>query len=146
MGIKNKTGWEILDYNKVADCLHSIDSIVFHYEIMPPNGSWRNQEMSLRKKYFHYKSCSNYYFRVEFRVGHILILLSLDLVVYTSIFKFFEKELVANIASLHSGGRVNLNFLALPYGVAFFNPWNIPNKIWESLNSKIKFEIHSINW
>ena len=44
-----------------------------------------------------------------------------------------------------TGGRVNLNFLAPPYGVAFLNPWNKPNKIWTLLNSKIKFEIHSIS-
>ena len=39
---------------------------------------------------------------------------------------------------------VNLNFQAHPYGVAFLNPWNIPNKISESLNLKMKFEIHTI--
>ena len=50
------------------------------------------------------------------------------------------------IFSRHTGGWVNLNFLVPPYGVAFLNPWNTPNKIWASLNSKIKFEIHSINW
>ena len=50
------------------------------------------------------------------------------------------------ISTRHTGGRVNLNFLAPPYGVAFLNPWNMPNKILASLNSKIKFEIHSINW
>ena len=38
-----------------------------------------------------------------------------------------------------TGGRVNLNFLVPPYGVPFLNPWNMPNKIWASLNSKIKF-------
>ena len=40
---------------------------------------------------------------------------------------------------------VNLDFQAHLYGVAFLNPWNIPNKILSSLNSKIKFEIYSIN-
>ena len=29
----------------------------------------------------------------------------------------------------HTGGRVNLNFQATPYGVAFLNPWNHPNAV-----------------
>ena len=37
-------------------------------------------------------------------------------------------------------GRLNLNFQAHPYGVAFLNPWNMPKYPIKTLNSKIDFK------
>ena len=43
-------------------------------------------------------------------------------------------------ATWRTGGWVNLNFLAPPYGVAFLNPWNMSKYPILSLNSKIDFK------
>ena len=39
-----------------------------------------------------------------------------------------------------TGGRLNLNFQAHPYGMASLNPWNMPKNPIKTLNSKIDFK------
>ena len=38
-------------------------------------------------------------------------------------------------------GRLNLNFQAPPYGVAFMNPWNMPKYPIQTWNSKMDFKV-----
>ena len=48
--------------------------------------------------------------------------------------------MVSNKMSQRTEGRLNLNFQAHPYGVAFLNPWNMPKYPIKTLNSKIDFK------
>ena len=58
---------------------------------------------------------------------------------FTNVFKTRDLCKLLRKCSQRTEGRLNLNFQAHPYGVAFLNPSNMPKYPIKTLNSKINF-------